>query len=154
MALCLSWGRCLSSHLWLFQLPGTEGLWHRSGLMWTTVEQGESSTERARSPPSWRGLQGMSGRTFQSSPTSTQHGSSFLHGTKLLSLEATPSHRYKLTLILQLSPLPADCLNSADSLCNFYVSLGPRSVIPNQGYSCNRDELLGTTGLDNLKSQK
>lgn len=120
MASYLSWGRCLSSHLWLFQLPGIEGLWLRSGLMWTTVEQGGSSTERARSPPSWGGLQVMSGPTFQNSPTSTQLGSSSVHGTKLLSLEATPSHRYKLTLNFTVLKLTCShILNIYDSLCRF-----------------------------------
>lgn len=114
MAWYLSWERCLSSHLWLFQSPGTEGLWHRSGLMWTTVELGESSTERARSLPSWGGPQVMSRRTFQSSPTSTQHGSSSLRGFKLLSLEAIPWHRYKLTLYCTALPLPCSyCLKTS-----------------------------------------
>ena len=106
MALYLSWERCLSSRLWLFRSPGTGESWHRSGPMWTIVGQGESSTGRARILPFWGRPRVMSGRTSQSSPTSMQRGSSSLRGTKLLSLEATLSHRYKLSFDFPALLLP------------------------------------------------
>lgn len=131
MVSCLSWGRCLSSRLWLFRSPGTGGSWRRSGLTWTTVEQGGSSTERARSPPSWGGPRAMSRCTSQSSPTSTPRGPSSPHGTKLLSSEATPSHRYKLTFNFAALQHVVTVYCSSDPLWRFQVS---RSVIPKQRY--------------------
>lgn len=98
MAWYRSWGKCLSLLPWLSPSPGTEGSWHLSGLTWTTVGPGRCSTERVRRHQSWREPQPMSGHTSQSSPVSTQHGSSLQPGSKLPSLEATRSRRYRLAL--------------------------------------------------------